>query len=70
MDLDVFRKETRDWLASQCPESMRTAMPGDEYPGGGKRARYKNPDTQLWMQRCAEKGYTTPTWPKQNGGAG
>jgi len=70
MDLDVFRKETRDWLASQCPESMRTAMPGDEYPGGGKRARYKNPDTQLWMQRCAEKGYTAPTWPKQYGGAG
>ena len=70
MNLDVFRKETRDWLASQCPESMRTAMPGDEYPGGGKRARYKNPDTQLWMQRCAEKGYTAPTWPKQYGGAG
>ena len=70
MDLDAFRKETRGWLASQCPESMRTAMPGDEYPGGGKRARYKNPDTQLWMQRCAEKGYTTPTWPKQYGGAG
>ncbi|MDE0756721.1 MAG: acyl-CoA dehydrogenase family protein [Pseudomonadales bacterium] len=70
MDLDVFRKQTRDWLASQCPESMRTAMPGDEYPGGGKRARYKNSDTQLWMQRCAEKGYTAPTWPKQYGGAG
>jgi alkylation response protein AidB-like acyl-CoA dehydrogenase len=49
---------------------MRTAMPGDEYPGGGKRAKYKNPDTQLWMQRCAEKGYTAPTWPKQYGGAG
>ena len=34
------------------------------------RDRYKNPDTKLWMDRCAEQGYTTPTWPKEYGGAG
>ena len=53
-----------------CPESMRTPMPADESPGGGRRANFKNPDTKVWMDRCAERGYTVPTWPKEYGGAG
>jgi alkylation response protein AidB-like acyl-CoA dehydrogenase len=44
-------------------------MSPDEHPGGGKRAKYKNPDTKLWMDRCASKGFTAPTWPKEYGGA-
>ena len=39
-------------------------------PGGGRRAEYKNPDTKLWLERCAEKGYTVPAWPKEYGGGG
>jgi alkylation response protein AidB-like acyl-CoA dehydrogenase len=70
MSLESFRQETREWLTSNCPESMLTPMPVDEYPGGGKRASYKNPDTRVWMKRCADKGFTVPTWPKQYGGAG
>ena len=65
-----FRAEIRDWLESNCPASMRTPMPADETPGGGRRATYKNPDTKTWMDRCAESGYTVPTWPKEYGGAG
>jgi alkylation response protein AidB-like acyl-CoA dehydrogenase len=49
---------------------MRTAMPADEYPGGGRRARYKNPDTLVWLDRMAERGFTVPMWPKDYGGAG
>jgi alkylation response protein AidB-like acyl-CoA dehydrogenase len=45
-------------------------MPEDESPGGGRRAQYKNPDTKVWMDRCAERGYTVPTWPKEYGGGG
>ncbi len=69
-NLQSFRKETRSWLDANCPDSMRTPMPADEYPGGGRRAKYKNTDTQVWMERCAEKGYTVPSWPKEYGGAG
>jgi alkylation response protein AidB-like acyl-CoA dehydrogenase len=69
-DLAVFRQEVRSWLEANCPESMRTPMPADETPGGGRRAQFKNPDTKLWMDRCAEKGYTVPSWPSQYGGAG
>ncbi|MGB1189373.1 MAG: acyl-CoA dehydrogenase family protein [Pseudomonadales bacterium] len=67
---EAFRTATRAWLEENCPESMRTPMAADEYPGGGRRARFKNPDTKLWMERCAAKGFTVPTWPEAYGGAG
>ncbi len=69
MSLESFRKETRAWLEDNCPESMRTPMSMDEMPGGGKRATYKNPDTKVWMDLCSAKGFTTPTWPNEYGGA-
>jgi len=68
--LDDFRSELTGWLAQNCPPSMRTPMPADEYPGGGRRAEFRNPDTKLWMERMAERGYTVPLWPKAYGGAG
>jgi acyl-CoA dehydrogenase len=68
-DLNEFRTDTRAWLEENCPASMRTNMPADEYPGGGQRTQYKNPDTKLWMDRCAERGYTVPSWPADSGGA-
>ncbi|MDG1204991.1 MAG: acyl-CoA dehydrogenase family protein [Pseudomonadales bacterium] len=69
MSLESFREETRTWLEENCPASIRTPMPADEYPGGGRRASYKNPDTKVWMDRMSEKGFTVPTWPKEYGGA-
>ena len=69
-NLEAFRKEIRGWLEENCPASMRTPMPADESPGGGRRANFKNPETKVWMDRCAERGYTVPSWPKEYGGAG
>ena len=67
---ESFRKEVRAWLAGNCPPSMRTPMPQNEYPGGGRRARYPNPDSKLWLDRMAARGWTAPTWPVEYGGAG
>jgi alkylation response protein AidB-like acyl-CoA dehydrogenase len=69
-DLNAFREEVRGWLEENCPASMRTPMPADESPGGGRRAVFKNPDTKVWMDRMAERGFTVPMWPKEYGGAG
>jgi alkylation response protein AidB-like acyl-CoA dehydrogenase len=68
--LDDFRGELREWLEANCPPSMRTPMTPDEYPGGGRRAEFANPDTRLWLDRMAERGFTAPTWPTEYGGAG
>jgi acyl-CoA dehydrogenase len=68
VSLDSFREETRAWLEENCPESMRTPMPGAETPHPGRRVTYNNPDTKLWLDRMAEKGWTVPHWPKEYGG--
>ena len=65
-----FRADTRAWLDQHCPPSMRTPLRDDEYPGGGRRARYRNPDTKLWLERMAERGWTAPRWPAAYGGGG
>ncbi len=68
--IESFREETRAWLESNCPPSMRTPMPPHEAVGGGRRASYANPESKLWLDRMASKGWTAPLWPTQYGGGG
>ena len=63
-----FRLEAREWLAANCPDSLRRGLGG--YTAGGRKATYANPDTKLWLDRMAERGWTAPTWPKEYGGGG
>ncbi len=69
-DLEAFRAETRAWLEANCPPSMRTPMPADETPWAGARFTWNNPDSKLWLDRMAERGWTAPTWPREYGGGG
>ena len=69
-DLRAFRKETRSWLAENCPASMRTKMVQGEEVNGGNKRRSTNPDAYVWLERMAERGWTVPTWPVGYGGAG
>ncbi len=69
-DLDTFRDETRQWLEANCPAGVRTPMPEDETPWGGRKAVYKNPDSKLWLERMGARGWTAPLWPKEYGGGG
>ena len=64
-----FRSETRSWLAANCPAGLRRGG-GGGYTAGGRQAVYRNPDTKLWLDRMAERGWTAPTWPKEYGGGG
>ena len=61
-----FRSEVRQWLDGNCPGSCRG--PG-EVPGGGTKAPM-TADQRMWLERCAERGFTVPTWPEDYGGAG
>lgn len=69
-ELDEFRQDVRAWLLDNCPHSMRTPMPDNEIPWGGKKAVYPNPETKLWLDKMVERGWTAPDWPKEYGGAG
>ena len=65
--LDDFREETRAWLDRNCPSGARGA---GEIPAGGTKLPIEDPDTLLWRDRMAEKGWTAPTWPVDLGGGG
>ncbi len=69
-DLKAFREETRNWLEANCPPSMRTPGGDAEVVWGGRRQEYVNPESKLWLDRMAERGWTCPTWPKEYGGGG
>ena len=68
--LDEFRAETRAWLDENCPQSMRVPESEDNMIGGGKKQVYANPDSKLWLDRMASKGWTAPMWPVEYGGGG
>ena len=61
-----FRSEVQDWLDANCPASCRG--PG-EVPGGGTKVPM-TADERQWLERCADRGFTVPTWPEEYGGAG
>lgn len=70
-DLAQFRADIRAWLEANCPEEMRDGAIGeDSICWGGKNWNFTSEAQKTWLQRCAEAGYTVPTWPKDYGGAG
>lgn len=60
-----FRQDMRAFIEAECPASCRDAQ--GEAPGGGTKAPM-TADQRLWLDRCAERGLTVPTWPKEYGG--
>jgi alkylation response protein AidB-like acyl-CoA dehydrogenase len=70
-DLEQFRAETAEWLSAKAPESIRgvrvTELEGN---WGGRRASFDPPDMKPWMEMCADRGFTAPTWPREYGGGG
>lgn len=68
-DDEIFRRQTRAWLETNCPPEMRRPIhsEGDLFWGG---RTYKSAAQKVWLERMAEKGWIAPDWPKQYGGAG
>jgi alkylation response protein AidB-like acyl-CoA dehydrogenase len=67
-DVDAFRTEARTWLEANYPPSLRGDPEAAQrmIMGGAKPTG----DHLVWKQRMAEKGWGTPTWPKQYGAGG
>jgi alkylation response protein AidB-like acyl-CoA dehydrogenase len=66
-DLDAFRKEVREWVEANFPASLK----GKPNPMAGEgRAEKPTADQEAWRKAVGEKGWGTPTWPKQYGGGG
>lgn len=68
--MKAFRQEVKQWLAENCPESMRTGGSEADWVWGGRNATFSHPDAKDWLQALGTKGWTCPTWPKKYGGGG
>jgi alkylation response protein AidB-like acyl-CoA dehydrogenase len=68
--MKAFRQEVEQWLAENCPESMRTGGSEADWVWGGRNATFSHPDAKDWLQAMGTKGWTCPTWPKKYGGGG
>jgi alkylation response protein AidB-like acyl-CoA dehydrogenase len=65
-DLEAFRDEARRWLEENFPPSLKGR-------GGmmvGEAAPEAADDFARWKKVMGEKGWGTPTWPRQYGGGG
>ena len=71
-DIDAFRSDVRAWLEANYPAELRDPkVRTDPEAVWGGRAFAGGTDPQaIWTQRMGAKGWTTPTWPKEYGGAG
>jgi alkylation response protein AidB-like acyl-CoA dehydrogenase len=69
-NIEEFRLETRQWLETHCPASLRTPMSEREVVWGGRNATFPSADAQRWLQAMGERGWTAPTWPRRYGGGG
>jgi acyl-CoA dehydrogenase len=70
VDVSQFRSGLVHWLEENCPLSMRTPLREEEAPLGGSKIPAANPDTVVWLRRCADQGLTLPLIPREYGGAG
>lgn len=66
-NLEGFREEVRAWLAENFPNSL--AGRGMEVMGSGEGDPGLSGDALDWRKRLGEKGWGTPGWPAQYGGA-
>ena len=65
-DLEAFRAQARQWLEANFPPALKGKggmMMGEGGPADGA-------DFGKWKKAMGEKGWGTPTYPKQYGGGG
>jgi alkylation response protein AidB-like acyl-CoA dehydrogenase len=65
-ELEAFRTEVRDFLAKNFPPSLKDRGMMMFAEGRGSN----EPDFLKWKKAMAERGWGTPSWPKQWGGGG
>ncbi|WP_414674051.1 acyl-CoA dehydrogenase family protein [Maritimibacter sp. UBA3975] len=66
-----FRAEIAAWIDENAPASLRNrSFSEDDICWGGKRWVFRSEDQKTWLEACAAKGLTAPTWPEAYGGAG
>lgn len=59
---DAFRQEVRDFINARLPAATRAKVMGDR--------PLEKADVVAWQRVLNERGWATPSWPKEHGGPG
>src|SRR5689334_6536371 len=65
-NLETFRAEARAWLEANFPPALK----GKQSMLLGEEIASRNADFDKWKKAMGEKGWGTPTWPKEYGAGG
>ena len=65
-----FRIQVREWLADNCPESVRDPLLSEEQRFQGGNFPYADEEHRLWHERCLSRGLVAPAVPQVYGGGG
>jgi alkylation response protein AidB-like acyl-CoA dehydrogenase len=65
-ELGGFRAEVRAWIAANFPKSLVDMS----NPMSREAMAFPTPDQEAWRKAVGAKGWGTPTWPTEYGGAG
>ena len=65
-----FRESIKAWLEENCPPSMRTPMPNSEQVWASSKISFPSKEAEQWFKAMTAKGFCTPDWPQEYGGAG
>jgi len=66
-DLEAFRAEARNWLDDNFPKAL-AADPAAQT--AKMQALPESEEARAWRKAMGEKGWGTPTWPREYGGGG
>lgn len=65
LSLAAFQGEVRSWLSANFPKALKGKKPSEH-----EEARPLTPDELSWRKAMGEKGWGTPTWPREYAGGG
>lgn len=65
-DLEGFRTDVSDWVQANFPSSLK----GFDLMSESPASKGLGADFKTWQKKLGDKGWGTPTWPKEYGGAG
>ena len=57
-DLDEFRTDVKSWLEDNCPRACVRRCRKTKPSGAVAGEHFVNPDSKLWLERMAERGWT------------
>ena len=70
-ELEAWRMHVRDWLAANCPDTLREPVrSADDHVWGGRRWVFASEAQRLWLGAWPQRAGPRPSGPRNKAAAG